>query len=326
MEDKSPSFCRLCNMALASPSVWRQHAKSDWHVYNLRVRVAEPGTVVLPPSASPSTERGVDAESNTHLDDESDDESDDGDTELSAEPEFKSQQCLFCGAENGTFDDNLAHMSKAHSFTIPYQDYLTVDLETLVGYLHLVIHGYGECILCAARRSTVEGIQHHMTAKGHCRFNVASDIAEFYEIPASGYHADEESLRLPSGKLLSHRTRAAGPAASRTARQSVERRPEPTTLPLATPTQESELVPTQDNNATAASCTQLSRLTRGDQQNLAHLPDHEVRSLLATGVRHIDQSRREEKRAQLKLEKAGNTTLTAHFRADTSKRFRGPWG
>ncbi|PNY29787.1 Zinc finger protein [Tolypocladium capitatum] len=322
MENKSPTFCRLCNIALASPNVWRQHAKSDWHVYNLRMRVAEPGTVVLPPSASPSTERAVDAESNTPLDDESND----GDTELSAEPEFNSEQCLFCGAENTTFDDNLAHMSKAHSFAIPYQDYLIVDLETLVGYLHLVIYGHGECILCAVRRSTVEGVQHHMTAKGHCRFNVASDIAEFYKIPAPAYHADEESLRLPSGKLLSHRTRATGPAASRTTRQSVERCLEPTTLPLATPTSESELVPTQVNNTTAASCTQLSRLTRGDQKSLAHLPDNELRSLLATSARHIDQSRREEKHAQLKLEKAGNTTLTARFRADTSKRFRGPWG
>ena len=286
------------------------------------MRVAEPGTVILPPSASPSTEKDVVAESSTDLDDESDG----SDTELAAEPEIvTSEQCLFCGEENSTLDDNLAHMSKAHSFAIPYQDFLTVDLETLVRYLHLVIYRYAECILCAARRSTVEGIQHHMTAKGHCRFNITSDIAEFYEIPAPGYHAGEESLRLPSGRLLRHRTRATGPAAPRTARQSVERRLEPTTLPLATPTHESQLVPARDNNTTTVSCTQLSRLTRGDQQSLAHLHDHEVRSLLATSARHIDQSRREEKHAQLKLEQAGNITLTAHFRADTSKRFRGPW-
>lgn len=288
------------------------------------MRVAEPGTVILPPSASPTTKRAPDADKNTHLDNESDD---DNDMELFIEPEFNLGHCLFCSAENSTFDDNLTHMSKAHSFAIPFQDNLTIDLETLVEYLHLVIYGYGECILCAARRSTVEGIQHHMTAKGHCRFNVASDIAEFYNIPAPQYHADEESLRLPSGKLLSHRTRATGPAAWRTSRQSMERRVESTTLPSATPPHESELVPAQDNNdTTVASCSQLSQLTRGDQQSLAHLPEHEVRSLLATSARHIDQLKREEKHAQLKLETAGNTTLTAHFRMDTSKRFRGPWG
>ena len=286
------------------------------------MRVAGPGVVVSPPPASPSTEAAEDVETSTL----SEDESDGGDTELSEEPEFNSVQCLFCGMENDTFDGNLAHMSKAHSFAIPYQDNLTVDVETLARYLHLTIYGYGECILCATRRSTVEGIQHHMTAKGHCRFSVSSDIAKLYDIPVPEYHADEESLRLPSGKLLSHRTRATGPAASRTARQSTERRLEPTKFPSATPRHDPELVPTQDNTPPAASCTQLSRLTQGDQQSLAHLPNHEVRSLLATNARHIDQSRREEKHAQLRLEKAGNLTLTAHFRADTSKRFRGPWG
>lgn len=30
MEDKSPSTCRLCDVPLAGPEVWRQHAKSEW--------------------------------------------------------------------------------------------------------------------------------------------------------------------------------------------------------------------------------------------------------------------------------------------------------
>ncbi|KAK5991821.1 Core trichothecene cluster (CTC) protein 15 [Cladobotryum mycophilum] len=246
---------------------FNNNLKATLTVYNLRMRVAEPGTVVLPPSALPNTETVVDTENNMHLDDETENSA----TELFTKLEFNPKQCLFCSVENSTFDDNLAHMSKAHSFAIPCQDYLTVDLETLVGYLHLVIYGYSECILCTTRRSTVEGIQHHMTAKGHCRFNVASDIAEFYEIPALGYYADEELLRLPSGKILSHCTRETRPAASRTARQSIARDLEPTIMPSATPPHESELALTQDNNTTVASSTQLSRLTRGDQQSLAHL-------------------------------------------------------
>lgn len=304
------------------------------------MKVAEPGTVISPPSApspSPSsstrkekekekeTAGDVDAETKS----QSADESDGSGTGLSAEPEFHPSQCLFCGADNDSFDENIAHMARAHSFTIPYQDQLTVDLETLVGYLHLVIYGYGECILCAAHRNTVEGIQHHMMAKGHCRFDVSSDIAEFYEMNEPEFQADQESLRLPSGKLLSHRTRVTGPAAWKAARQSAERRLEASTsTALATRSQESELVQMQEDAPAAPPSTQLSRmtLTQGDQQSLAHLPDHEVRSLLATSARHIDQSRREEQQSQLKLEQAGNTTLTGHFRMDTSKRFRGPWG
>ncbi|KAF7561184.1 hypothetical protein G7046_g2946 [Stylonectria norvegica] len=331
--------------AKASYAAKGVHAKSDWQyahpvardveekissaeltstlfcsVNNLRSRVAAPGTVVLPP---PTSSNKVTEISNTP----SDEEADGRDTALSAEPEFDSVQCLFCGAKNNTFDDNLAHMHKTHSFAIPHQEHLTVDLETLVGYLHLIIHGYGECILCAKRRSTVEGIQHHMAAKGHCRFNVASDIAEFYgSIPSLEYHVDEEALRLPSGKLLSHRKRAAGPTASRTRLQPTGHRFEHTTVPSATSAQESELVSAQESHTIATSSSQLPRLTRGDQQSLAHLPDHEVRSLLATSTKHIDRSRRDGTQAKLRLENAGNTILRAHLRADTTKRFRGPWG
>ncbi|UKZ51050.1 hypothetical protein TrVGV298_004805 [Trichoderma virens] len=318
MEDKSPSFCRLCNIALAGPNDWRQHAKSDSHVYNLRVRIAEPGTIVPLASSPSSPNRAVDAVGKEY----SDDEIDDLDTDISAKPEFKPEQCLFCGTESDTFNDNLAHMSREHSFTIPREGDLIVESDTLIGYLHLIIYGYGECILCTVRRSTVEGIQHHMTAKGHCRFNIASDIAEFYNIATPEYYVNDEVLRLPSGKLLNHRSRASRSSTPRAAGQLVERRVEP----VVTPTQASEIVPMQDNNNTASSHTQMLRLTRGDQQSLAHLPDHEVRSLLATSARDIDQLRREEKHAQLKLDTAGNITLTGHFRMDTSKRFRGPWG
>ncbi|KAL7952512.1 C2H2 type zinc-finger domain-containing protein [Trichoderma compactum] len=330
MEDKSPSFCRLCNIALASSNNWRQHAKSDWHVYNLRVRVAEPGTVVPRPSSSSSSkassalnaQKAVDVASKNYLDDGPDNV----DTELSVEPEFSPGQCLFCGTENDSFKDNLTHMSKEHSFIIPHEVDLIVEADTLIGYLHLVVYGYRECILCATRRSSVEGIQHHMMAKGHCRFNVTSDTADFYNIPTMEYHADEELLRLPSGKLLSHRMRASRSAAPTVARQTGERRIEAAASQLVITTQPSDLVPLQDNKNTAPSHTQLWRLTRGDQQSLAHLPDHEVRSLLATSARHIDQLRREKHDSQLKLDTAGNTTLTGHFRMDTSKRFRGPWG
>lgn len=224
-------------------------------------------------------------------------------------------------------------MAKAHSFVVPYQDHLTADLETLLWYLHLVIYGHRECILCGTRCSTVEGIQHHMTAKGHCRFNLSSGTAEFYDFAPSECHdlgvsvrADDDSLRLPSGKHLSRRAQSSGPAAPRKAHKAAERRPGSTTLPSATPIRGSELATAQTNNTPAASCAQLARLSRGDQRSLAHLPSHEVRSLIALSARHVDQSRRQETHEKLKLETAGNITLTAHFRHDTSKRFRGPWG
>jgi pre-60S factor REI1 len=164
-----------------------------------------------------------------------------------------------------------------------------------------------------------------MTAKGHCRFNVALDIAEFYEIPEPEYHADEESLRLPSGKLLSHRTKTAGPTVSKKPNQAADHRLEPSATPSTTPKQSSDVVSAQENPTTSSN-TQLSRLTRGEQQSLAHLPDNEVRALLAANAKSIDQARRAQTHAQLKVEKAKNVILMSRFRMDTSMRFRGVWG
>ncbi|TQW01301.1 prohibitin [Cordyceps javanica] len=334
MDSKAPAMCRLCNVSLASPSVWRQHAKSDC-VYNLRVKVAEPGTVLTPPSSSPRRQRSAGSSRHIESDDDASDASgsdyEDADSGSANALHFNSHHCLFCNTESASFPDSLQHMYKAHSFTIPFQEHLTVDVETVAAYLHLVIHGYRECIQCGCRRRTVEGIQHHMIAKGHCRFDVASDIEEFYEIPSQGYTTRAESLLLPSGKVLSNTTRADGPLASRrTPRSSTKRRMALTTLSSSkSSAQDNNCPPLSEHRSDIVQLspgTELSRLSRGDQQSLAHLKDYQVRSLVATGARAVDEARREAKHSELKLSKAGNVTLMGTFRADTSKRFRGPWG
>ncbi|TQW12454.1 hypothetical protein IF2G_01185 [Cordyceps javanica] len=170
-----------------------------------------------------------------------------------------------------------------------------------------------------------------MIAKGHCRFDVASDIEEFYEIPSQGYTTRAESLLLPSGKVLSNTTRADGPLASRrTPRSSTKRRMALTTLSSSkSSAQDNNCPPLSEHRSDIVQLspgTELSRLSRGDQQSLAHLKDYQVRSLVATGARAVDEARREAKHSELKLSKAGNVTLMGTFRADTSKRFRGPWG
>ncbi|KAG5742748.1 hypothetical protein H9Q69_014302 [Fusarium xylarioides] len=125
--------------------------------------------------------------------------------------EFVPGHCLFCAKDTSTLDESMKHMSKAHGFNIPFQEFLAVDLETLVSYLHFVINTYRECICCGTRRSTVEGIQHHMLAKGHCRFDISPETEEFYKIPqyedALGDRKQDtsDSVRLPSGRIISHR-------------------------------------------------------------------------------------------------------------------------
>lgn len=125
--------------------------------------------------------------------------------------EFVPGRCLFCTKDSSTLDESMKHMSSAHGFNIPFQEFLAVDLETLVSYHHFVINTYRECICCGTRRSTVEGIQHHMLAKGHCRFDITPETEEFYEIPqyedtlGDRKQDARDPVRLPSGRVISHR-------------------------------------------------------------------------------------------------------------------------
>jgi len=140
------------------------------------------------------------------VDRETEEEDDD---KLSAS-EFIPGRCLFCAHGSATSNDSMKHMAAAHSFNIPFQDLLAVDLETIISYLHFVIHTYRECICCGTRRGTVEGIQHHMLAKGHCRFNISPETEEFYQIPDFNNTLTDKQersnpVRLPSGKVISHR-------------------------------------------------------------------------------------------------------------------------
>ncbi|KAF3064417.1 hypothetical protein GL218_01325 [Daldinia childiae] len=221
---KPPSFCRLCNAELSDQQTWKAHLKSDQHVYKLRLKVAEPGSVRSPPPPPPSTDADQTKsavssrarrrdEPNVSIDQDQDVASDTEDElEEPSAPDFDPGSCLFCAQESDTLDDNMTHMAAAHSFNVPFQEFLAVDLDTIIEYLHFVIFGYRECICCGTRRGTVEGVQQHMVAKSHCRFDISIETEEFYEMLRSenavidqAQRDDSTPVRLPSGKLISHR-------------------------------------------------------------------------------------------------------------------------
>ncbi|KAF5973708.1 hypothetical protein FBULB1_8147 [Fusarium bulbicola] len=184
---QNPSFCRLCNIELRGLETWKAHAKSDG-------------------------QQKRDESEDDFLESESDVEEDDFEEELELiTTEFVPGHCLFCTKDSSTLDESMKHMSTAHGFNIPFQEFLAVDIETLASYLHFVINTYRECICCSTRRSTVEGIQHHMLAKGHCRFDISPETEEFYEMPRYGdalgnrKQDTSDSVRLPSGRIISHR-------------------------------------------------------------------------------------------------------------------------
>ncbi|KAL2116158.1 hypothetical protein VTJ04DRAFT_10413 [Mycothermus thermophilus] len=238
--------CKLCDLTFETHEEKRQHAKSDWHVYKIRCKVAEPGVSITPPdielqrpasrqkarkqtSRKPELESpAVDDEnelkdkdasaSDSDLDSESDDTPDPSDTDG---VEFIPGACLFCDYTSDDLDNNLTHMRQTHSFLIPFQSSLAVDLQTLLWFLHMVIFSYRECICCGKRRRTVEAVQQHMVSTGHCRFDVSEETKMFYDqevMESQGVQAqaspDEQTLRLPSGKLLTRRPERVGEGSS----------------------------------------------------------------------------------------------------------------
>ncbi|KAK7963581.1 C2H2 zinc finger transcription factor [Apiospora saccharicola] len=280
---------------------------------------------------------------------------------------FTPGQCLFCPNSSPSFSDSVTHMQKSHGLFVPYQESLIVDLETLFKYLHLVISEYRECIQCGTTRATVQAVQQHMTGKGHCRFDVSEDseFAEFYNFSepededegddeakeesspdesraatTSSSHtrpilADEDSLRLPSGKVISRQTSPGQTGPSIT--QQFRRR---TRKPVASQLEHSQAEPDakekgegsdsdcpRDNDTQALSkrekreraavTHQLASMSAGDRNTLIHLPAAQQRSILAAQLRHQEMAQKEEKRQRTKVDRKGNKNLYAYWHTET---------
>ncbi|GAP93396.2 putative pre-60S factor [Rosellinia necatrix] len=305
---------------------------------------------------------------------------------------FTPGQCLFCPSPASSFADSVAHMQKSHGLFIPHQESLAVDLETLFKYLHLVIFGYRECIHCGTERATVQGVQQHMTGKGHCRFDVSepdSEFAEFYDFSELRYDddddddgeeddgeeedddnrenegrtrnleetatgpsrkpvlADEDSIRLPSGRIISRQAAApgAGPSSAHPRRRP---RPRPSASKLDyTPTEptdvggEEEEEPAPGNERRegddtprpprplllqlsrrerrerAAATYELVSMSAGDRHGLAHLTAAERRAALAAQHRQAEKVQKEQGRRRGKIDRKGNKNLYAYWHTET---------
>lgn len=234
-------------------------------------------------------------------------------------------------------------MRSSHGFTVPYQDHLTVDLETFVWYLHMVVHGYHECLACGARKRTAEATVQHMSSKGHCRLDVTGELAEFYEVDKIGadmvkMEAGGKEVRLADGRVVESR-REAGESSQRSSRRT-RNDPYPSHAGIEGSTSEGQTPrPTGSGHGGGSSGTSkmlqkrarkeeamtvvLGRLSANDQMSLAHLPASEQRAWLATRKRELDRVGREERRARAKVERLGNKTLMRHFKPDAPARANG---
>ncbi|KAK1640764.1 C2H2 type zinc-finger-domain-containing protein [Colletotrichum phormii] len=337
----SATSCGTCTVHFDNPDTRRAHSKSQWHVTNLKRRMTdlEPLTaeqhaasVSTQPAAAlgkagPTTESDSSSSSASEAD-LSDAEDDDDD--------FILEECLFCNTTSDSLDGNVAHMHRAHGMFIPDKEKLIVDVETLVKYLHLVVSGYRECLQCGTQRRTAAAVQQHMLGKGHCRFDVTaedSEFRDFYEQPSKdGENTREEgearkavadaleeggSIRLPSGKQLSHRS-APRPSRPRTKIASFQ-----LTAPSGLGGRFDTKALTRAEKRDVVSETQLSRLSINDRSALAHLSSAEQRSVLLTRQKQLDKAEKAARRLQTRLEMKANKTGQGNFVNDVPGRKNG---
>ncbi|KAH0843578.1 hypothetical protein FOPE_08962 [Fonsecaea pedrosoi] len=273
----------------------------------------------------------VDSSSATDDYDESD-----GDYEFDEDvDDFDEAQCLFCNQESPDLDQNLAHMLKAHGLYID-PAHLLVDVGTLLAYFHLIISGRHECLYCGTQRNTLEAVQQHMMAKGHCKYDTADEDAELREL-------FDDTLPYAKEDLLRHLHAMHGPddthlpSQARSRKRRPSKRPDkhgfdiaastpdqvpPTSTSTSASQSNTDAEPASNANRTPSpsqgalstralkqECTlnnQLAQLRAGDQRSLLHLPPSQQRALLATHHKQTEKARRTEQISQSNLENAGN--------------------
>ncbi|KEF55979.1 uncharacterized protein A1O9_07559 [Exophiala aquamarina CBS 119918] len=245
----------------------------------------------------------------------------------STDLEFNESQCLFCNQTNPDLDQNLAHMLKTHGLYIDAA-HLLVDIETLLSYFNLVISGYYECLYCGTQRNTRQAVQQHMTAKGHCKYDISGDDAElrgFFEFPSS--EATEERQRTLDSMQRRLDDDAQLPSQARLRKPRPPKRSDSASItaspldqtPQSHADPESSSNPTETGSGTAAGevstralkqehtlNNQLAQLRASDRRSLLHLPASQQRALLSAHHKQMQKARRTEQAQRGHLETAGN--------------------
>ncbi|SMY27709.1 unnamed protein product [Zymoseptoria tritici ST99CH_1A5] len=335
-------LCSACATNFESESIRREHMREQWHVYNVKRRMA-----TLPPitpeqydqvheakPSKPVSQDGVvstsivpELEAATTAEDLAEDDEEDENVVLDP------ANCLFCTSFHSEVSENLVHMTAAHGFTIPNLSTIQTDLETFISYLSLVVNKYHECLHCGHVKHSAQAVRAHMSDKGHRKLDLSenSEYLDFWD--KSDGEDDEEfeedqmkhdaggtvrlsntELRLPSGEIVTSR-HGDQPNASRSKKARLSRQQ---STALVASTQRNVEDSPDDSSATApkASRNTTRALALRSSMDLTGLSDSQRHSL-AVEQRKIDLSAfRTRNKAQWTLEKMGNKVKQKHFRPD----------
>uniref|UniRef100_A0A7S3YE33 C2H2-type domain-containing protein n=1 Tax=Lotharella globosa TaxID=91324 RepID=A0A7S3YE33_9EUKA len=109
--------------------------------------------------------------------------------EKKAEP-VPLKHCLFCGESCDTLEGTLKHMLKAHSFYVPYVQFL-VSVEGFMKYLGEKVGLGRQCLYCNRCFKDLEAVRQHMRDVGHCKLSFRDEedkeeYQDFFHVPEPG--------------------------------------------------------------------------------------------------------------------------------------------
>ena len=148
-------------------------------------------SAALPVGNGARVEDGVGEES--EAEDEDDEEGEIEERLAAARRRIKPSDCLFCSVSSKSVPENVAHMSRFHSFFIPDQDIL-LDMSGLLSYLGEKVVLGNLCLFCpngGKEFNGIEAVRRHMIDKSHCKIAYESnedraELADFYDYKTVG--------------------------------------------------------------------------------------------------------------------------------------------
>ena len=317
-EKEEPSLfrrsCTACEQHYTNRKAWQAHLKSRNHAQKTTGTDSKASCLS---DESPLNTLSLNTDEEYQSANEEDQSANEEDQSADKEESFSPLQCLFCNLESASMDSNLTHMSHAHSFFIPDAEHL-IDMESLLSYLFAVISVFHECLFCGSSKTTKFGVQNHMRGKGHCKVDFEDDehdLKEFYDF--SG-HVDgegdqpktevapvpnEDELRLPSGKVLGHRSRA------RPFRQGLSDRPSSPSSSrqrLLTGAEAETEADNESGTLSAGSTDRRLAMRAGASSSLIGVPELQLRALVAIEKKMEKLEAREKNEYQHVVEKGGN--------------------
>ncbi|RDX50175.1 hypothetical protein OH76DRAFT_1403065 [Lentinus brumalis] len=225
MASPKGTSCEICGKSYTTENAYRSHLASKKHKENeLRAAAKAKAFAEAPPSSEeitePASEAGPSSQPATEqanveqvtsqmqgvalqVDEDATEEQVNQTIDekiAAARSRLSPTNCLFCTSSTAsTLEENLTHMSSAHSFFIPDADFL-VDLVGLVTYLGEKIAVGNTCIYCNSEFRTLDAVRKHMQDKGHCKVAYDTDlerleISDYYDFSASYPDAEQRRAR-----------------------------------------------------------------------------------------------------------------------------------